>query len=173
MVEAANTLAGTHEGSTAVHEAWHAVAHVRLGILQWHATIEPLDADLAGSVLADDSVWNRDDAENQALALYAGYAACLAAGLSPELAAVGCDDDFAKAEVLISDWRIGDVAKLTRRAVDLMSQPENIKAVQVIAQELLVEGVLHFKWLDLLVDVADGHATEQEYQQFKHRFSRA
>ena len=149
------------------------MAHVRLGILQWHATIEPLDADLAGSVLADDSVWNRDDAENQALALYAGYAACLAAGLSPELAAVGCDDDFAKAEVLISDWRIGDVAKLTRRAVDLMSQPENIKAVQVIAQELLVEGVLHFKWLDLLVDVADGHATEQEYQQFKHRFSRA
>jgi hypothetical protein len=33
--------------------------------------------------------------------------------LSPELAAVGCGDDFAKAEALISDWRIGDVAELT------------------------------------------------------------
>ena len=173
MVEAANTLAGTHEGSTAVHEAGHAVAHVRLGILQWHATIEPLDADLAGSVLADDSVWNRDDAENQALALYAGYAACLAAGLSPELAAVGCDDDFAKAAALISNWCVGDVAELTRRAVDLMSQPENIKAVQVIARELLIERVLRVESIDLLVDVADGAVSAQEYHRFKALFVRA
>ena len=80
VVEAVNTLAGSHEGHTSIHEAGHAVAHVRLGILQSHATIEPLDSDLAGSVLADDSVWDRDDAENQVLSLYAGYAACLAAG---------------------------------------------------------------------------------------------
>ena len=93
--------------------------------------------------------------------------------MSPELAAVGCDDDFAKAAALISNWCVGDVAELTRRAVDLMSQPENIKAVQVIARELLIERVLRVESIDLLVDVADGAVSAQEYHRFKALFVRA
>ena len=51
-----------------------------------------------------------------------------------------------------------------------MSQPENIKAVQVIARELLIERVLRVESIDLLVDVADGAVLSQEYRRFKNLF---
>jgi hypothetical protein len=155
------------EHGTAIHEAGHAVAHIRLGIQQIRATIEPVDSDLEGSVLADDLISDRDDASAQALALYAGYAATVAAGTPEDAARIGCDDDFSKAEDLIRSWRIGTADELMRRAVDLMSKPENISAVQLVAGELLTSRTLSVELLEALVEVADGNATAQEYEMFK------
>jgi hypothetical protein len=152
---------------TAIHEAGHAVAHVRLGIFQDCVTITPLDPDLAGAVTAEDGVWNPADAENQVLALYAGYAATVVAGIPELIAMRGCDDDFGKAEALIAKWGIGSTEDLRHRAVLLMSQPENIKAVQLVARELLARQSLSSDLIFCLVDMADGEATAQDYQQLK------
>ena len=47
-----------------------------------------------------------------------------------------------------------------------MSRPENVKAVRRIADELLVQKTLEPDVVDVLVDVADGKTTEEEYQRF-------
>ena len=74
---------------TAIHEAGHAVAHVRLGIQQSFLTIKPYDG-LAGSYTAEgeNHVWSKEEAVDQVLAFCAGYAT---------LAAHGCDEEEAQA----------------------------------------------------------------------------
>ena len=68
--------------TTAIHEAGHAVAHIRLGIEYGHAHIVPDGKGLLGAACGAgvQNVWNKGEAENMVLAFCAGYAALVAAG---------------------------------------------------------------------------------------------
>ncbi|MCC7193920.1 MAG: hypothetical protein IT356_00010 [Gemmatimonadaceae bacterium] len=150
---------------TAIHEAGHAVAHVRHGIDQAWATIVPSEGS-AGNVLADEGHWNRDDGEAQVLSYCAGFAALVAAGHSTQVAEIGCDDDFKKAVAIIEFWDLGNLDTWKARAVDLMQRPENVRAVALIADQLLARERVDADHVQVLVDVADGETTVEELAQY-------
>ena len=47
-----------------------------------------------------------------------------------------------------------------------MTLPENIAAVARVADELLSQSTLESDEVEILIDVADGEATEQDYQRY-------
>ena len=100
--------------------------------------------------------------ENEAIYACAGYAAMLAAGYAEEEALAGCEADFEKAE-RVCNVRLY-VSK--EKAMALMMQPQNIAAVARVAGELLSRSTLEWDEVEILIDVADGEATEQDYQRY-------
>ncbi len=153
---------------TAIHEAGHAVAHIRLGIQQGHVTIVPA-GDLSGSAVAEgsDHVWNAAAASDQVLAYCAGHAATIAAGLEAAQAELGCGNDFEEAQQLIDFWRLdSDLAAWQARAIALMSQSENVTAVACVAEWLLQEGTLDSELVDVLVEKADGNVSDTDFERF-------
>ncbi len=48
----------------------------------------------------------------------------------------------------------------------LMMQPQNIAAVARVAGKLLSISTLESDEVEILIDVADGEATEQDYQRY-------
>ena len=160
---------------TAIHEAGHAVAFYRLfgdAARYGHTlTIEPHE-DLLGSHRAEELVFHgvgeltaeqRLAFENEAIYSCAGYAAVLAAGYSDEAALAGCGSDFDKAE-RACDIPL-NVSK--EKAVELMTLPENTAAVARVAGELLSQSTLESDEVEILIAVADGKATEQDYQRYQ------
>ncbi|HSI51853.1 MAG TPA: hypothetical protein VLA61_26600 [Ideonella sp.] len=151
---------------TALHEAGHALAHVRLQIDQMRASIVPTD-ELQGAVLSNCDVWTAAGAEDMAIADCAGCAALKAVGQADDAAAPGCDSDFESAESLADDWSLeGGLEGCKSRAVDLMSRPENLTAVALIAEHLLMHLTLDAEYTQVLVDVADGETTEEEFERY-------
>jgi hypothetical protein len=153
--------------ATAIHEAGHAVAHVRLQILQGSVSIEPMGQAL-GHVLAEgaDSVWTREAAAGMVLAYCAGYAAVHAAGI-PDSAESGADSDFAHAEGLIEIWGLdGGLSEWQSKAVQMMSEPRNVKAVAVVADWLARHRRLDADLVDVLVDYADGEVAAGELERY-------
>ena len=159
---------------TAIHEAGHAVAFYRLfgdAARYGHTlTIEP-HKDLLGNHRAEELVFHgvgeltaeqRLAFENEAIYSCAGYAALLAAGYSDEAALAGCGSDFDKAK-RACDVPL-DLSK--EKAVELMTLPENSAAVARVAAELLSQSTLEWDEVEILIDVADGEATEQDYQRY-------
>ncbi len=159
---------------TAYHEAGHAVAFYRLfgdAARYGHTlTIEPHE-DLLGGHRAEELVFHgvgeltaeqRLAFENEAIYSCAGYAAVLAAGYSDEASLAGCGSDFDKAE------RACDVPlnMSKEKAVELMTLPENTSAVARVADELLSQSTLEWDEVVILIEVADGEATEQDYQRY-------
>jgi ATP-dependent Zn protease len=154
---------------TAIHEAGHAVAHQRLNILQDKCTIVASDTR-AGAVTAEgtEHVWSMEEAHDQVVAYCAGYAALVAAGVDEGTARLGADDDFDQATHLIEFWGLeGDLDTWCRKAKEFMGQPENLAAVQRVADELLRVETLDFDDIAILVDITDGLATEDDYARFK------
>ncbi len=159
---------------TAIHEAGHAIAFYRLfgdAARYGHTlTIEPHE-DLLGSHQAEEMVFHgvgeltaeqRLAFENEAIYSCAGYAAVLAAGYSDEAALAGCESDFDKAE-RACDVPL-DMSK--EKAVELMTLPVNTAAVAQVAGELLNQSTLEWDEVEILINVADGEATEQDYQRY-------
>jgi len=159
---------------TAYHEAGHAVACYRLfkddRRYGGRLTIEPR-GDLLGGHFAEELVFygteevtaeERQAFENEAIYACAGYAAMLAAGYAEEEALAGCEADFEKAE------RVCNVRLYVSKeqAMALMMQPQNIAAVARVAGELLSRSTLEWDEVEILIDVADGEATEQDYQRY-------
>ncbi len=160
--------------STAIHEAGHAVAFYRLfgdAVRYGHTlTIEPHE-DVLGDHRAEELVFHgvgeltveqRLAFENEAIYSCAGYAAVLATGYSDEAALAGCGSDFDKAE-RACDIPL-DVSK--EKAVELMTLPENTAAVARVAGELLSQSTLEWDEVEILIDVANGESTEQDYQRY-------
>jgi hypothetical protein len=154
---------------TAIHEAGHAVAHRRLfgdRHFSWGiALVDNQDQEEQGA-----AGWNMSDylghEDEQTTAdldvcLCAGYAAVVAAGFSEAEAAAGCDEEDN------GDFRMvhGDLETAKAKALDLMREPENVKAVKRIADELLLRRRLHGDHVGLLLDLAFGEITEQFYLQ--------
>jgi hypothetical protein len=153
---------------TALHEAGHVVAHARLGILQDTATIVASDGR-AGASVAEGAghVWSKEQAGPMVLAYCAGYAALIAAGHPEEVAARGCDDDFEEAAELIGFWCLGDgLDEWKARAAALMGAPENVRAVRLVAEHLMERGTLDADYLGVLVELADGECTQEEFKQW-------
>jgi hypothetical protein len=158
-----------HLKRTAIHEAGHAVAHTRLDILQGRCTIVPSDT-AAGSVTAEgaEHVWSPEDARKQVIAYCAGYAALAATGVDESTARLGADSDFDRAIHLIEFWGLeGNLETWCQKAKELMGQPENLAAVQRVADELVRVRTVEFEDIDILVDITDGLATEDDYVRFK------
>ncbi len=160
---------------TAIHEAGHAVAFYRLfgdAARYGHTlTIKP-HKDLLGNHRAEELVFHgvgeltaeqRLAFENEAIYSCAGYAAVLAAGYSDEAALAGCGSDFDKAE-RACDVPL-DLSK--EKAIELMTLPENSAAVARVAAELLSQSTLEWDEVEILIDVSDGKATEQDYQRYQ------
>ncbi|UCC45163.1 MAG: hypothetical protein JSU65_04410 [Candidatus Zixiibacteriota bacterium] len=153
---------------TAYHEAGHAVAHLRLGILQDKATIQP-HANNLGAVTAEgvEHVWDAEDAHKQLLGYCAGYAALVAAGYSNDDARSGADDDMENAAELVRKWpSIGTLDEGQRQAVTLMSSAENIRAVDYVARALMKHETLEADYMINLVGWADGDMTDEEWLDF-------
>ncbi len=158
--------------TTAIHEAGHVIAFYRLfGDVRYggRVTIKPTE-DAAGSHKAEYLWFPADNEEtpeervafdNEAVYACAGYAAVLAAGYSEDEASSGCWSDFDDARKASRP-----LTTIKQEAIALMSRPENVKAVGRIADELLVQKTLEPDVVDVLVDVADGKTTEEEYQRF-------
>jgi len=154
---------------TAIHEAGHAVANHRRKIDQEKVSIKPDPSkDLLGrSVSAGvDHVYSEDDARSMALAYLAGYAALIAHGYSEDEALNGADDDYEKTVQLIETWKLDRLETLKREAIELMSQAENAKAVRLLADRLLENEEIYSDEIEIIIEVADGSETEENYQSF-------
>ena len=152
----------------AYHEAGHAVANCRFEILQTKATIVPRGG-FSGAVVSEgkDHLWSADQAQSQVLSFCAGYAALIATGLERGIALQGCDDDIDAAAGLIADWALsGTLIDWQARAVELMSRPENIRAVDFVAKELLKHETLYGDYVGMLIQWADGNITDDEWCRF-------
>ena len=154
---------------TAIHEAGHAVAHVRLGLDHEGAHIVADGNGLLGAATGEGQahVWNTAGAERVVLAFCAGYAALVASGGDHGQAVDGTGDDFEQAQELIDFWGLaGDLAVWQRRAVELMRKPENLAAVALVARHLQERKRLDGELVDVLVSVADGETTEEEFETY-------
>lgn len=160
---------------TALHEAGHCVAFIRLFPNRYgvSVTIVPNEGlDLLGLFLAESVDFPIGDSEPemtafhaelelQALCCCAGYAAMIAAGFSQQEAEEGCEIDFYNAKKFS---RRPETSK--KNAVDLMRQEKNIRAVGRIADELLIRKTIDYDVTEVLVDLIDGETTEEEYRLF-------
>jgi hypothetical protein len=151
---------------TAIHEAGHALAHIRLRILQTTATIVR-DKDRLGAVHAEDSVWNAQEAAEQVLSLCSGYGALRACGYDDRDARLGADEDFEEAERLIEFWALESLEDWLKKAVEFHSTPKNRKAIGLLADGLLKYKTLSASFMDCLVDYSDGEMSESEWKQYR------
>lgn len=166
---------------TTIHEAGHAVAHCRLEIFQAYVSFDSEkiydeDGNLKSSTLGRavgegwEHVCDQVQAGDQVLAYYAGYAALLAVGYGAEQASVGAEDDFFLASHLLEAWEIGEEDEWKQKAELLMRDKANVAAVARVAEELLWERHLVMDQVKMLIDVADGEMSEEEYQRMKQAF---
>jgi len=159
------------EEMLAVHEAGHAVAFYRL-FPRSHAlevTIEPDDDLELGGYLwpaHDISVIEHDTPEevsdelirNRATVACAGYAATILFGWADVDAIAFCNQDFEQAGDLVEDGKVD--------AMDLLARDANTRAIRIIADELRERRTLDSELVPILMDVADGETTMEEYQEF-------
>lgn len=154
----------------ALHEAGHALAHVRL--LVDHDGAHILSDEEAGLLGAATGagvrhVWGANEAKDMVIAFCAGNGALKAAGYPEEVALAGTGDDFEQAQDLLDFWGIaGDLSVWKDAAVELMRRPENVAAVALIAQNLLDRDRLDGELVEVLVNLADGEATEEDFQRY-------
>lgn len=158
---------GFNIAEIAMHEAGHAVACHRLfpDRLSWILTIEPneysfgrieseywefsIDGDLevAEQYFLDDAVF-----------ACAGYGAMKAAGYTDERAQWGCEPDFERAGHRLE--------RAKTKAVALMALPDNIRAVDRLAKELMRHRTLDGDHMGIVIDVSDGGTTEAELAEY-------
>jgi hypothetical protein len=150
----------------ALHEAGHSVARVRVGrLLPGITSIVPTD-DRLGISTGEEAWGSEEKARDQTLILCAGYAALVAAGYNNDKAEEGCGSDFSNAEEIIEGWALGTLDKWKKKAVFFMSDPKNIQAVKVVAEKLIERSILDGDRLQVLIELADGDATEDEWLRF-------
>jgi ATP-dependent Zn protease len=153
----------------AIHEAGHGVARLRLFPDQYfeHISIEEQDDSLGRVILAfDTTVISKsstiEDGEDlfmsDAICACAGYAACTVAGFSEEQALTGCESDFERA-----GHRKERACEL---ALELLGRDENVRAVRLIADKLLELSTIDHDHIGVLIELADGECSEDEYREY-------
>ena len=163
----------TEDTHTAIHEAGHAVAFVRLwpnARISDNVTIEREQntlgyhraEEICFPAIDDPDEITRLDSEFEKEAIYccAGYAALVAAGYSEEEALLGANSDFAKAKE-VADLSMEEISK---KSVELMTQPDNIAAVAKVADELLRRKTIYGDQVETLVELSDGEITDDDYR---------
>jgi hypothetical protein len=152
---------------TAIHEAGHVVARYRHGLQLGSVTIEPdFMAGTLGVARGEEANGSEELGAVEVLVSCAGYAALMAAGFEEAQALMGADQDFEEAQALIDFWQTEDLEVHKVRAVDFMRAPENIKAVRAVADVLLRLRHVDEDHASVLVELADGECTQEEYEQY-------
>ena len=151
--------------TTAYREAGQAVAHHRLRGPRRNVGVLSIIsyANGAGSVTREEA-WFADTytMQEKVVILCAGFSACVAAGIGDAIARQGCAPDFAKAHEIINAWHLAPFEEHLDEAGDLMWQPENLRAVERLADELTWHLLLLPAEIDVLIGVADGATSEAE-----------
>ena len=154
---------------TAIHEAGHAVAFLLLfpNCYGDQVTIVPDNNGNLGLFSAEDvSVVEIDTPEEEAIDMFqrhaayccAGYAALIVRGKPEDIAVLGCEIDFEQAGTYLDEGKA--------RAIELLSSPVNIKAVEHIANELLRVKTLGWEHIQMHYSLAIGEMTEAEFDQW-------
>lgn len=153
---------------TAIHEAGHFVAGERLGVIQEFASIEPepLKGRL-GRVEGEGAHWSTKEGQDQVTIFCAGYAAVVASGVDPGIAALGCWSDFEKAEDIINLWWLSSLEEQKAIATAMMLEPKNRKAVDAVADELIATGSVGGQLLEVILSHADGECTDEELAWYR------
>ena len=154
---------------TALHEAAHAVAHLRLHqrLYLGKVTIVP-DHETAGLGQFEElTSESEDDWGKEVVVLCAGYAAQLMVGDDPKRARLGASSDLEKAEQIILGWGLPALIHHINTATKLLEVAENRRAVDRIAAELLEHDTLDSDDVEILLMIADGEASEADYERFK------
>jgi len=86
----------------------------------------------------------------------------LVAGYSVAEAEAGCESDFD----LAVQYSRRPLNRLKQEAVTLLSRPENRRALDRLAAELLQRGTLDWDWAVNLLNLVDGKLTETQYQAY-------
>ncbi len=123
----------------AIHEAGHAVAAIQLGLdgQDFGAlTIEPKDY-MNGRFEMREIRCHEEGRLRDMVVNCAGYAALRTLGLPEDYASLGCGNDFEKAEHLIHAWGLAPIDHWKEVARALLALPDNLRAVEALADELL------------------------------------
>jgi hypothetical protein len=154
---------------TAIYEAGHVVAHVRLGLGHRRVSIDPRGNLILGTAGREEvkTVSDAGRARSSTLACCAGYAALIAAGHSDADDLKRTRDDLGKAKDLIGRWNLQrDISAWKQEAVELMRRPENVAAVSLIAQYLLAHGRLDSDLVGCVLAFLDGDMPETEFDDY-------
>lgn len=156
--------------TTAIHEAGHAVSQLRMGFGQGEVSIIPNEEEARwGRAVGEgpQHCWNEEQARGMLIGLCAGYGAVKANGYTDEDAESGCCDDFEKAEEMARFWFPGSkLEQWKQEAVEFISRPDNLRAVVLVAAELERRGVLEGEHAEILIELADGACTDEDYRSW-------
>lgn len=153
----------------AVHEAGHGLARLRLFPDQYfeHISIEQEEDSLGRVRLSfDTTVVPRSSSDQEAEDVFlsdaicacAGYAACIISGFSQEQALTGCESDFERA-----GHRKERASEL---ALELLGSDENVRALRLIADKLIELTTIDHDHIGVLIELADGDCSEEEYHEY-------
>lgn len=153
---------------TAIHESGHFLVGYRMNWYHGMVSIEPDHAaGTEGYCHQEDSHWNVEQGQDQVTALCAGYAAVVASSIDHEIAIQGCESDFEKALKIIDFWGLPSLEEQKASAVEWMRDAKNRKAVEAVADELMIKKTVDGELLGVIVDHADGECTDEELEQFR------
>lgn len=159
--------------ATAVHEAGHLLASIRLKLYPGTTTIIPDEEEGAAGHSCHDIVEfpaNASDEDiiasgvTQRLGIHsmAGAAALRLMGLSEKDSLLGADSDVEAAKKLLGG--LGAEFYLDR-ALSLFHQANNPTALRLLAVQLLLHKTIGAGYAEQIVDVADGEATMAEIDE--------
>lgn len=72
-----------------------------------------------------------------------------------------------KPKEIIAAWQLEPLEVHIQSATDLLSTPENRRAVERIANELIARRTFQYGDVDLLIDLSDGEISEAEYETYR------
>lgn len=153
--------------NTAIHEAGHAIASARLGLEIELVSINPHE-DSLGHVAGD---FNYGPDSNYfascATVLCAGWAALIVSGCSDVDASIGCDGDFTKVVEIAAGWKLPPIQHWKQEAIKLLSAPENIKAINLLANQLIRHRTVGPNFVATMIEIADGESTIDDLVRYE------
>jgi len=153
----------------AVHEAGHALAVMRLGLIPLEGDISIFDEEEGphGRAQLEQVEFGRGStdkdislhAEKEIIADLAGYAALMLLGEPEREACIGFSHDYRQAKGKIGYVNINHHTKQT---LELLSEGTNPIALQLLATELLKYKTIGYGYAEQVVSVTDGESTWEE-----------
>lgn len=152
-----------------IHQAGLTVARCRLNVPE---EMEPMEAEQQQGEMEHPAptagAASEGHVADQLLTLATGYGALRAAGYAESDARRGAQGEIKRMQELLESGRLGALDEWLARGVNFMKKPENVRAVELVAEELRTHGKLR-DGIDELIDVADGKIPMEEYEWVSRR----